>query len=95
MKSNLYNKNLHEKLRNLKDKKPKEYWNLLNNKKGKINNSITMNSIHNHFKSLNEQINNRNREIGPDEIPEGGDEILNNKFTIIEIKKTYKKTEEK
>ena len=38
MKSNLYNKNLHEKLRNLKGSKPTEYWNLLNPKKRKINN---------------------------------------------------------
>ena len=90
-KINLYNKNLHEKLRSLKDKKPREYWSLLNNKKRNINNSITINSLHNNFKSLNEQINNRHREIGSDEIPEGGDEILNNVFTIIEIKKLIKK----
>ena len=61
MKTNLYNKNLHEKLRNLKGSKPREYWNLLNPKKRKINNSINLNSLYDHFKSLNEQPNNGNR----------------------------------
>ena len=91
MKTNLYNKNLHEKLRNLKGSKPREYWNLLNPKKRKINNSINLNSLYDHFKSLNEQPNNGNREISADEIPDEGDEILNNDFTSIELKKLSKK----
>ena len=92
MKTNLYNKNLHEKLRNLKGSKPKEYWNLLNPKKRKINNSININSLYDHFKSLNEQTNTGNREISADEIPDEADEILNNDFTPIELKKLSKKT---
>ena len=91
MKTNLYNKNLHEKLRNLKGSKPREYWNLLNPKKRKINNSTNLNSLYDHFKSLNEQPNNGNREISADEIPDEGDEILNNDFTSIELKKLSKK----
>ena len=91
MKTNLYNKNLHEKLRNLKGSKPREYWNLLNPKKRKINNSINLNSLYDHFKSLNEQPNNGNREISADEIPDEADEILNNDFTSIELKKLSKK----
>ena len=91
MKTNLYNKNLHEKLRNLKDKKPREYWNLLNPKKRKINNAININPLHDHFKSLGEQPNSGDINICADDIPDEGDEILNNDFTTIEINKLINK----
>ena len=48
-KRNIYNKNLHKELRNLKSSKPKEYWNLLNPKKNKPNNSLGANSVYNNF----------------------------------------------
>ena len=91
MKTNLYNKKLHEKLRNLKDKKPREYWNLLNPKKRKINNAININPLHDHFKSLGEQPNSGDINICADDIPDEGDEILNNDFTTIEINKLINK----
>ena len=91
MKINLYNKILHEKLRNIKDKKPREYWKLLNPKKHKTNNSININSLHGHFKSLNEHSNNENINICANDIQDEGDEILNNDFTIIEINKLINK----
>ena len=91
MKTNLYNKKLHEDLRNLKSNKPKEYWNLLNPKKHKINNSINIKPLYDHFKALGEQPCNRNENITADDIPEDGDEILNNDFTIIEIHKLINK----
>ena len=53
-KVNQFNKNLHEKLRNLKDQNPKEYWNILNPKKHKLDNAIDLNSLHGHFKTLSE-----------------------------------------
>ena len=91
MKTNLYNKNLHDKLRNLKDKKPKEYWNLLNPRKHKINNSINISHLHDHFRSLGEHPNTEDINICVEDIPDEGDEILNNDFTIIEIHKLINK----
>ena len=75
-KVNQFNKNLHDKLRKLKNKKPKEYWNILNPKKKKVDNSIDINSLYNHFKTLNEQTNTEGRNITVDDIPDNGDEIL-------------------
>ena len=79
-KVNQFNKNLHEKLRNLKKQKPKEYWNILNPKKHKIDNSIDLNSLHGHFKTLNEQPNADGRNITVNDIPDNADEMLNNEF---------------
>ena len=90
-KVNQFNKNLHDKLRKLKNKKPKEYWNILNPKKKKVDNSIDINSLFNHFKTLNEQTNTEGRNITVDDIPDNGDEILNNDFTIIELNKLINK----
>ena len=90
-KVNQFNKNLHEKLRNLKKQKPKEYWNILNPKKHKIDNSIDLNSLHGHFKTLNEQPNADGRNITVNDIPDDADEILNNDFTIIELNKHINK----
>ena len=90
-KVNQFNKNLHDKLRNLKNQKPKEYWNILNPKKHKIDNSIDLNSLHGHFKTLNEQTNIDGRDITVNDIPDDADEILNNDFTIIELNKLINK----
>ena len=91
MKTNLYNKKLHEDLRNLKYSKPKEYWNLLNPKKHKINNSININPLHDHFRTLGKQPHTGNENFTADDIPEEGDEILNKDFTTIEIHKLINK----
>ena len=91
MKTNLFNKSLHEKLRNLKSDKPKEYWNILNPKKHQTNNSINLDPLHSHFKAINRQAINGDANITLDDIPEGGDEILNNDFTLLEINKLINK----
>ena len=91
MKIDLYNKILHEKLRNLKNKKPKEYWDLINPKKRKSNNSIDLNSLCDHFRLLGEQPNAGNINICANDIPDDGDETLNSDFTFIEINKLINK----
>ena len=80
-----FNKNLHNKLRNIKSTKPKEYWNLLNPKKRNKNNAIDITSLYNHFKILNEDPNNVDSSIDINEISLEGDEALNNDFTATEI----------
>ena len=90
-KRNIYNKNLHKELRNLKSSKPKEYWKLLNPKKNKPNNSLSANAAYNHFKLINEfPITEENEPVAPT-ISNEGDEILNNDFTPIEINKLINK----
>ena len=91
MKRNLFNKNFHEKLRSLKNVNPKEYWNLLNPKNRKTNNSINLNSLYDHFKSLGAQENSNNTTFSAKDIPDEGDEILNNDFTVIEVNKLTNK----
>ena len=91
MKINLYNKNLHDKLRNLKTNNSKEYWDILNPKKHQANNSINLDPLYAHFKAINDQAVAGDRNLTVDDIPEGGDEILNNDFTLIEIYKLSNK----
>ena len=79
------NKNLHDKLKNIKSTKPKEYWNLLNPKKRNKNNAIDITSLYNHFKILNEDPNNVDSSFDINEISLEGDEALNNDFTATEI----------
>ena len=90
-KINLYNKNLHDKLRNLKTNNSKEYWDILNPKKHQANNSINLDPLYAHFKAINDQAVAGDRNLTVDDIPEGGDEILNNDFTLIEIYKLSNK----
>ena len=92
MKNNQFNNKLHEKLRNIKNHKPKEYWEILNPKKRKIESSINLNSLYEHFKELNNQPNSDDHNIIIDDILEEGDEILNNNFTTVELNKIIKKT---
>ena len=91
MKINHYNKNLHDKLRNLKTNNSKEYWDILNPKKHQANNSISLGPLYAHFKAINDQPVAGNRSLSVDDIPDGGDEILNNDFTLIEIYKLSNK----
>ena len=94
MKINHYNKNLHDKLRNLKTNNSKEYWDILNPKKHQANNSISLGPLYAHFKAINDQPVAGNRSLSVDDIPDGGDEILNNDFTLIEIYKLSNKLKE-
>ena len=89
-KIHMFNKNLHTKLRNLKSSKPKEYWNLLNPKKKNCNNDIDIESLHDHFKGINDVVNQENADFNANNISVEGDYALNKDFTPTEIKKTHK-----
>ena len=64
---------------------------ILNPKKHKANNSINLDPLYAHFKAINDQAVAGDRNLTVDDIPEGGDEILNNDFTLIEIYKLSNK----
>ena len=91
MKIKQFNNILHEKLRNFKSDKPKEYWKILNPKKRQIDNSITIKPLYDHFKTLGEQSLSDEENITVDDIPDEGDGILNNNFTLIELNKLINK----
>ena len=86
-----FNKTLHNKLRELKSTKPKEYWKLLSPKKQNRNNSINLNSLYNHFKLLNDDPNNGTAHFDVNDISENGNEVLNNEFSPDEINKLINK----
>ena len=90
-KRHAFNKSLHNKLRNLKSTKPKEYWNLLNPKKQNRNNDIGIQPLHDHFKKINDIINQDNAEFDANNILAEGDEVLNEDFTLTEINKLINK----
>ena len=91
MKIKQFNNILHEKLRNFKIHKPKDYWKILNPKKHQKDNSITIKPLYDHFKALGDQSPSNQGNITVDDIPDEGDEILNNDFTIIELNKLINK----
>ena len=91
MKIKQFNNILHEKLRNFKTNKPKDYWKILNPKKHQKDNSITIKPLYDHFKALGDQPPSNQGNITVDSIPDEGDEILNNNFTIIELNKLINK----
>ena len=91
MKIKQFNNILHEKLRNFKTHKPKDYWKILNPKKHQKDNSITIKPLYDHFKALGDQPPSNQGNITVDSIPDEGDEILNNNFTIIELNKLINK----
>ena len=90
-KRNIYNRNMHKELRDYKSNKPKDYWNMLNQKKNNPNHSLTENAAYNHFKLISEVPINDNDELVAPDISDEGDEILNNDFTPIEIHKLINK----
>ena len=76
---NKFNRNIQEKLKNLKSKNPKEYWNIINSlDRNNKNSSIDLDTLYNFCKDMNvnkntsdEEKNEINRDITDD------DEILN------------------
>ena len=91
IKRHKFNKNLHNKLRNLKSSKPKEYWNLLNPKIRKQTNDIGLKPLYDHFKKINDVINPNNVDFDSNNISVEGDEELNKDFTYDEIIKLINK----
>ena len=71
--------------KNIKSTKPKEYWNLLSPKKRNGNNSINIEALYNHFKTLNEDSNSSDINFDASQISLEGEGLLNNDFTYIEI----------
>ena len=84
-KRHIFNKKMHEKLRKLKSTKPKEYWNLLSPKKRNGNNSINIEALYNHFKTLNEDSTSSDINFDSSQISLEGEGLLNNDFTYTEI----------
>ena len=86
---NKFNRNIQEKLRKLKSKNPKAYWNLINSlDRNNENSSIDLDTLCNFFKDMNvnksindEEENEINMDITDD------DEILNSWITEAEILK--------
>ena len=74
-----------KQLRNLKSSKPKEYWNLLNPKIRNSNNDIGIQSLHDHFKQINDIPNQDNTNFNANNITVEGDEVLNEDFSPTEI----------
>ena len=90
-KRHKFNKNLHKQLRDLKNSKPKEYWNLLNPKMRKRTNEIGIKPLYDHFKILNDVINENSEDFDSNDISVEGDEELNKEFTHDEIIKLINK----
>ena len=82
---------MHNELRDSKTRKPREFWSMLNPKKINSNHSLGQNAAYNHFKSISEIPNADNNSHNAPDIPNEGDEILNNDFTPIEIEKLINK----
>ena len=84
-----YNKNIHKKLRDLKSHKPNEYWKLLSTKKPNSNTHLNILDAYNHFKNLNQNINN-DQNFDPNNIANEGDDFLNSDFTFEELSNIVK-----
>ena len=78
-------KKLHNKLRNTKSSKPKEYWSLLNPKKQNYNKDIGIKPLYDHFKMINDVVTHSNVNFDINNISVEGDEALNQDFTYAEI----------
>ena len=77
---NKYNKSTEEKLRQLKSKNPKDFWNIINSlEKSWDNNSIDIETLYDLFKTLNEyyEDNEQKRQYNIDIDVSDDDEFLN------------------
>ena len=54
LRTKFFNRKVNNKLRNMKDKVPKKFWFIIQNKKKDSLKDISMNSLFEHFKNLNE-----------------------------------------
>ena len=94
---NKYNKVFQKKLRELKSKSPKDYWNIINRSsdaKG-ITGKIAMSTFLDHFKKLNQNSNAETTEdiqteFDPLLINQSENSIINMAFTFEEISKTIR-----
>lgn len=85
---NQYNKNMQEKLRNLKSKNPKDFWKIINSlEKSKDNPNIDLDTLYEFFKNLNEQTAEDEQEYTFNINISDDDEILNSSITEGEILK--------
>ena len=90
---NKFKSDTQEKLRKQKSKNPKEFWKIINNIERKEDSgceNISLETLHNFFKDLNESGHSDN---DPDEInidTSDNDEILNSSITEAEISKCIK-----
>ena len=84
-KKNLFCKNIHDKLRSLKSKNPKEYWNILKFSKSKKTHSLNINNMYEHFKELNENINSDLHNFEPNDIMVNNNNEINSDFTLEEV----------
>ena len=84
-KKNLFCKNIHDKLRSLKSKNPKEYWNILKFSKSKKAHSLNINNMYEHFKELNENINSDLHNFEPNDIMVNNNNEINSDFTLEEV----------
>ena len=84
-KLNTYCRTVHEKLRTLKSKNPKEYWKIINPSKSKKINSIDISSLHDHFKNLMERNNSTSNNFNANNIMLEDNDDINFDFTLEEI----------
>ena len=84
-KLNTYCRTVHEKLRTLKSKNPKEYWKIINPSKSPRNNSIDISSLHDHFKNLMERNNSTSNNFNANNIMLEDNDDINFDFTLEEI----------
>ena len=90
---NKHNKSTQNKLRNLKNKTPKEYWKILNSiDNKKADNNIELDTLYTFFKDLNKQpdINDDSCDNNIDISIDDNDEIFNSPITDSEILKCIK-----
>ena len=89
-----YNKNLHNRLRNLKMSKPNEYWNILNNANINVESTMITNEMFlEHFKKLSQKSNcaKPTNQFDPRLITHSINEFINNDFTENKVKTQIKK----
>ncbi|CAL4084780.1 unnamed protein product [Meganyctiphanes norvegica] len=84
-KMNLFCKNIHHKLRLLKSKNPKEYWNILNISKNNNTHSMHINNFYDHFKELNENNVENLNDFDMNSIMTTNNDVINSDFTLDEI----------
>ena len=84
-KLNKYCKDIHNKLRLLKSKNPKEYWNILSSSKSKKSDSIHINKFYEHFKELNDQNKSNVNNFNANDIMSDNNNEINFDFTLEEL----------
>ena len=80
-----YCKDIHNKLRLLKSKNPKEYWNILSSSKNKNSDSIHINKFYEHFKELNDQNTSNVNNFNANDIMSDNNNEINFDFTLEEL----------